>query len=177
MLITENFFKKDNCCSSIVQFLLNEDQTKYKILIKKSITDDYFSWFNNNITAVMNKKQSVQYAVFSAELVLPIFEKRHRDKKPRQSIKAAKKWIEDPSKENQRMVFYRSKSQSAFYPSYAYYAEKSASCVRSTVSTNGSLLTDFAANRAAFYASKCNTSNNKISNQIIQYGLKLIYSY
>ena len=36
MLITENFFKKDNCCSSIIQFLLEEDQRKVELVFENN---------------------------------------------------------------------------------------------------------------------------------------------
>ena len=46
-------------------------------------------------------KMYVSYAVFAAELVLPIYEKKYpEDKRPRQAIEAAKKCIIDPSPEN-----------------------------------------------------------------------------
>ena len=62
MIFIVDFFEKDNITSNIIQFLL-ENQIKYEIIIKKSITDDFFNWFNSNITTLMNYKQRVQYAV------------------------------------------------------------------------------------------------------------------
>lgn len=47
------------------------------------------------------KKDSVELAVFAAEQVIGNFEKQYpNDKRPREAIEAAKKWIKNPTKEN-----------------------------------------------------------------------------
>jgi hypothetical protein len=47
------------------------------------------------------KVDSVSLAVYAAESVIGIFEKKHPDdKRPRQAIEAAKAWLKDPSEEN-----------------------------------------------------------------------------
>ena len=44
------------------------------------------------------KKDSVLLAIFAAELIIDIFEKKYPDdKRPRQAIEAAKNWTKDPS--------------------------------------------------------------------------------
>ena len=105
MLITNGFFKYDNCCSSIIKFLL-EDQNKTNIELNPHFKkDNYFSWFNDNITYSMTYKQRIQYAIFAAKLVLPLFEKEHpNDNRPRQAIEAAKKCIKDPSAKNRSLA-------------------------------------------------------------------------
>ena len=47
------------------------------------------------------KKDSVSLAIFAAELVLNIFEKEYpKDKRPREAIEAAKRWLKKPSEKN-----------------------------------------------------------------------------
>jgi len=152
MLITKDFFYKDNCCSSIIQFLLEEDQRKVELVFEnnfrnisekdkrntKLIIDDtfrnhFFHWFNDNITAVMNKKQCVQYAIYAVELVLPIFEDRFpNDKRPRKAIEAAKKCIDDPSEENIQST-YTVRSNAYSTASYASYAASASSAKKDAV--------------------------------------------
>jgi hypothetical protein len=44
------------------------------------------------------KRDSVELAVYAAELAIGIFEKQHPDdKRPRQAIEAARAWLEDPN--------------------------------------------------------------------------------
>jgi hypothetical protein len=48
------------------------------------------------------KKDSVSLAIFSAELVIENYEKEYpKNKRPRQAIQAAKKWLTNPTKQNQ----------------------------------------------------------------------------
>ena len=48
------------------------------------------------------KKDSVALAIFSAEQCLKNFEKVYpKDKRPRQAIQAAKKWLKNPTEENE----------------------------------------------------------------------------
>ena len=68
------------------------------------------------------KKDSVELAIFAAELVIDIFEKQYPDdKRPREAIKAAKKWLKNPTEENRHAA-----SASAAY-AYASAASASAS--------------------------------------------------
>jgi hypothetical protein len=48
-----------------------------------------------------SKEESVRLAIFTAEKVIGIFEKQYPDdKRPRQAIDAAKRWLENPTEEN-----------------------------------------------------------------------------
>ena len=48
------------------------------------------------------KEDSVALAIFSAELCIKNFEKEcPDDKRPREAIEAAKKWLKDPTEENE----------------------------------------------------------------------------
>ena len=58
------------------------------------------NWF---MAKVMNREQRLKYAIYAADLVLPIFEKEcPEDFKPRQSIEAAKICLENDTKENKK---------------------------------------------------------------------------
>jgi hypothetical protein len=47
------------------------------------------------------KKDSVALAIYSAELVIDNFEKEYpNDKRPRESIEAAKRWLKNPTEKN-----------------------------------------------------------------------------
>ena len=63
------------------------------------------------ITKDYTREQNFKLAIYSAELVLPIFEKKYpKDNRPRKAIEAAKKCLESNSVENKEL-------------SYAAYAE------------------------------------------------------
>lgn len=72
-------------------------------VIKKLVKENQLSWANWTIVRVMDYKQYASYAVFAAEQVIDIFEKKYpNDKRPRAAIEAAKECIKDPSEENKK---------------------------------------------------------------------------
>ena len=63
------------------------------------------------------KKLSVQIAIYSAELVIDIFEKKYPDdKRPRDAIKSEKKWIKNPSES----AYASAAASAAYAAAYAY---------------------------------------------------------
>ena len=87
--------------------------------------DDKQVWSEMKLNKVWKweKKNSVAISIFSAELCLKNFEKVYtNDKRPREAIEAAKKWIENPTEENESAV--RSATWSA--RSAAWSAESAA---------------------------------------------------
>jgi hypothetical protein len=72
----------------------------YQIMVNET-KEDKLSWANWLIVKLLTKIDRVRYAVFAAEQVINIFEKKYPDdKRLRQAIEAAKKYIENPTKEN-----------------------------------------------------------------------------
>ncbi len=95
--IKDNFFKRDNVASEIIK-LLSET---HEMIISESIEKDFLNWINKNMVYSLTHKQCVQYAVYAAELVLPLFEEEHpEDNRSREAIEAAKKCLLDPSEKN-----------------------------------------------------------------------------
>ena len=103
MKLTEEWLREKSACSEGVEWFLKQKETDVVKVLKKLIKEKKLPWANWTIVRVMNYKQRVQYAVFAAEQVIGIFEKEYPDdKRPRQAIEAAKKCIENPSKENKK---------------------------------------------------------------------------
>ena len=78
------------------------------------------------------KTDSVKLAIFAAEQVIDIFEKYNKeDKRPREAIEAAKKYLENPTKKNQdaaaayaaaRAAAYSADAAAAYSAAYSAYA-------------------------------------------------------
>ena len=103
MKLTEEWLKEKSACSEGVEWFLKQKETDAVKVLEKLIKEKQLPWANWTIVRVMNYKQRVQYAVFAAEQVIDIYEKRHPDyKRPRQAIEAAKKCIDNPSEENKK---------------------------------------------------------------------------
>ena len=117
MDITLEWLKEKSACQSGVEWFKNQEETDAIKVIEKLIKENQLNWANWTICRVFDYKQRVQSAVFAAESCIDIFEKRYPDnKKPRQAIEAAKKYIDNPSEEN--------KVAAAYAAAYAAYARK-----------------------------------------------------
>ncbi len=74
--------------------------------VKGEIIRDVDKWTCEQMRIVKawkwTKKDSVALSIFSAELCIGIYEKQYpNDDRPRKAIEAAKKWLKNPTKENE----------------------------------------------------------------------------
>jgi len=81
------------------------------------------------------KMDSVALAIFAAELVIGYYEKKYpNDKRPREAIEAAKKWLADPTEENASAYAAASASASAAYAASASASAASAAYAAASAS-------------------------------------------
>ena len=89
MIISKEWLKEKSACSDGVKWFNAQKETNAIKVIKKLIKENQSSWANWTIVRVMNYKKYVSYAVFAAEQVIDIFEKKYpNDKRPRAAIEA-----------------------------------------------------------------------------------------
>ena len=92
--ITIEWLKDHNACSSGVSWFKAQKERDTIKIIHKLVAKDKFDWANWIITRNLTQIQNVQYAVFSAELVLHIYtEYNSNDKRPARAITKAKKYL------------------------------------------------------------------------------------
>ena len=101
MIITKEWLKEKNACSDGIIWFKDQEETDGVKVVKKLIKEKRLGWANWLIVRIMTYKQYVSYAVFSAEQVIDIYEKKY----PKynlllQAIEAAKKCIDNPTPEN-----------------------------------------------------------------------------
>ena len=112
MKITNGFLKKHNACKDGYEWTLKQENRELEPFLDALVKDDHWNWANWVIVRCMNKKQNVQYAIFAAEQVIHIYEKKYPDdKRPRQAIDAAKAYVENPCA--------KTKAADAAYAAYA----------------------------------------------------------
>ena len=98
--VTDEWITQNNPCKEAVDWWDKNERDPLEIL-KKLIKVKKYSWMNWFIVRIMTYHDYVSYAVFAAEQVINIYEKKYPDdKRPRQAIEAAKKCIDDPSEKN-----------------------------------------------------------------------------
>ena len=124
MKITKDWLKEKNACGEGVKWFLKQKDSEGIDVVKKLIQEDKLDWANWTIVRIMNYKQYVSYAVYAAEQVIDIYEKKYPDDdRPRKAIEAAKKCIENPSKENKAAAYAAADAvYAAAYAAYAAYA-------------------------------------------------------
>ena len=125
MKITLEFLKEKSACSEGVAWFKAQKETNSIKVLRALMKDDKWNYANWLIVRVMTYKQYVSYAVFAAEQVIEIYEKRNpEDDRPRKAIEAAKKCISNPSKENTAAA-----ATAAYAASYAADASYAATAV------------------------------------------------
>jgi len=157
MKITLDWLKEKSACTegykwSVKHLEKYPDGQEWIEFVQALINDKKLDWANWVVVRIMTYKQYVSYAVFAAEQVLGIFEKKYpNDDRPRKAIEAAKKCIDNPSKRN--------KAAAAAYAAYAAaYAADDADAAAAAA----------AADAAAYDV------RNKMKQKILNYGIGLL---
>jgi hypothetical protein len=140
-------------------------------VVEKLIDEKRLPWANWLIVRLMTRKQKVQYAVFAAEQVINLFEKKYPDdKRPRKAIEAAKTWISDPSEENRRAA----DAAADAYAAYAAYADADAYAAYAAyaAATADATYAAYAATAAA--AAYAAAAADAMRVKILEHGIKLL---
>lgn len=91
MKIDREFLEKWGACADGKEWFLEEGISDPIEGIKNLVAKDNWEWANWLIVRVMTREQYLAYAIFSAEQVINIYEKKYPDdKRPRKAIDAAK---------------------------------------------------------------------------------------
>jgi len=92
--------KKQDACIDGYKWVLRRKSDGAKETLEALLKHNP-EWANWTVARLLNRKQKIQYAVFAAEQVLDLFEKKHpNDNRPRLAINAAKAVIKSNTKKN-----------------------------------------------------------------------------
>ena len=120
MKITNKWLKEKRACIEGIDWFNSQKETEAVKVLTKLIKEKKLDWANWTICRVFIIKQRVQYAVFAAEQVLHIFEKKYpNDNRPRKAIEAAKKCIKKNTEANRDAASAASAAASAASAAYA----------------------------------------------------------
>ena len=145
MKITENWLRKKAACDEGIEWFSHSSQNDPIVVLKLLISENRLNWANWLIVRVMKRKHYLAYAIFAAEQVLEIYEKKYPNNKcPSHAIKAAKTVLKKDTKETRIAAAYAADA--------AAYASDAAAY-------------------AAAYAS--DAAKNKLQLKILEYGISL----
>ena len=100
MKITEEWLSKCAACSSGVLWFSGFGKSDSIGVMEGLLSESKLDWANWLIVRLLNRKDKIRYAIFAAEQVISLFEKKcPKDKRPRNAIDAAKAVLKKDTKE------------------------------------------------------------------------------
>ena len=189
-IIDKSWLEKFDACREGINWY--EQNIDKSIAAKELIdlllkTDDLkkIHWTNWLLSRLFSKKQKIQYAIYAAELVLHLFENKYpNDKRPREAIEAAKKYLNDNDniKSAAANAAAAANAVNAVNAAYAAYAaaESAAAAVNAVDAANAAYA---AAESAAAAVNAVNATNTAYAAavarketllKIINYGIELL---
>jgi hypothetical protein len=130
--ITSGWLKRKEACKDGYDYFVRKYKTGTELTVlleglQKDGKQDWAWWVLKN---ALKKPQSVEIAVYAAESVLQIFEKKYpEDKRPRKAIETAKAWLKNPCEETRMAAWsaaWYAAESAAWSAASAWYAEWSA---------------------------------------------------
>jgi hypothetical protein len=147
-IITDAWIEKYKPCQSALDWWNKKEKDSLTIL-NQLIDDKKYNWADWMITRIMHKHEYVAYAIFAAEQVIHIYEKKYpNDDKPRKAIEAAKRYLKNPTIKNKDA----SAAAAAYADAYA----------------------DAASAADAYDASAASAAKETMRIKILKYGIELL---
>ena len=123
MELTKEWLKEKGACSGGFEWWCKNGADTVEKTVELLIADEKFDWASWLLTMAFSRKNKIRYAIFAAEQVLDIFEKKYpADNRPRKAIEAARVVLENDTKENRASAAYAASVAYAASASYAAYA-------------------------------------------------------
>ena len=110
MKLNKSILEKHEACREGKEWYMANGEPKtvestIAILIKSKESEKY-NWSNWLLSEMLSKKNKIRYAVFAAQQVLDLFEKKYPDdKRPRAAIEAANICVEKNTKKNRAAAY------------------------------------------------------------------------
>ncbi|MCK4828809.1 hypothetical protein KA005_74480 [bacterium] len=190
--LTEKWLIEQRACSEGIEWLSAQPNKSMQILFDiciKSKDPRKLEWASWVIAKKLSEIDKVRYAVFAAQQVIDIYEKIYpEDNRPREAIKAAKKYIQKSSQKN--AVYAADAADGAAYaalcrahaalcPAHAAHAAYAAAhaahaAYAAAYAAAGAAYAADAAAGAAAYAAAGAAGAEKMKIKILKYGFQLL---
>ena len=167
MKITKELLQEKEACKESYKWVVKNKLIglEHEEFINELMKNNRFSDANWLLTKLFNETQCVKYAIFAAEQVIDIFEKKYPDdKRPRKAIEAAKDYLKSPNDVTYAAV--------AAYNA-AYYANAAYAAYNAAYYANAAYAAYYAAEAAdaAYYA---NAGREEMRMKILNFGMGLL---
>jgi len=173
--ITRKWLEEKRACSVGKEWFVSEGITDPVKGIRNLVAKDHWDWANWLIVRVMNRKQYLAYAIFAAEQVIDIFEKKYPDdKRPRKAIDAAKAVLANDTPDTRSAA---DAAYASYVASYAAsYAAAAAAYAAYAAYAADAAYAAYAAEDAAADAAYATAADERrtMKIKILEYGIKLL---
>ena len=103
MIITKEKLIKLNACKDGYKYWLECNEPDLVKFMRRCIKDEKYKWAMWLFSRVVDKRTRTRSCIYSASLVLHIFEENYpHDNRPSDAIKAARRWVNSTSEKNRR---------------------------------------------------------------------------
>ena len=187
MKITKEWLSEKSACEDGMDWFDRFGKSDSVLVMEGLLSESKLDWANWLIVRLLNRKDKIRYAIFAAEQVISLFEKKcPEDKRPRLAIEAAKAVIENDTKETRAAACaaYAAANTAALAAGdAAYAAANTAACAANTAACAANAdrdaayvayvaYADAAAAMAAAWAAGA-AAGDEMKEKIVRYGLKL----
>jgi len=120
MNVTKKWLQEHDACAEGMRWCKKNDlfDSTPRKFIEALIEGDHVGWASWLIARLLDHDGQIKYAIFAAEQVLHIFEKKYPDdKRPRKAIEAAKHYLETHSAADRKAA--DAAADAAAYAAYA----------------------------------------------------------
>lgn len=108
MKITSEWLKEKSACSEGMEWFSKKfpQGAERRKIVDALVKDEHFRRANWFIVRTMTKPQYISYAIYAAEQVLDLYEKKYpNDKRPRKAIEAAKAVLKNDTEETRKAAY------------------------------------------------------------------------
>jgi hypothetical protein len=177
------FLKEKGACCEGVEWWIKKGSKKniFEVIndLKKEKRYKCANWL---LTHSFSEVQNVSYAIFAAEQVLSIFEKKYpQDNRPRKAIEAAKAWLKEPTEGNRiaanaaaYAAAYAAANAAAYAANAAAYAAYAANAANAANAAAYATNADAYAAYAAYDAYDAYAAYEKLQIKIINFGIEIL---
>jgi hypothetical protein len=176
MKITTEWLREKHACEKGSEWFENQFEADGATLVR-TLAVDHWDWANWLLVRIMTRPQYLAYAIYAAEQVIEIYERRNPgNAAPRRAIEAARAVLDNDNAETRKAA----SAAYAAYAAYAYAAYAAYAAAAAAAYASAYAYAAYAAAAAADYAYAAHAAyaaadaRAKMRARILPYGLALI---
>jgi hypothetical protein len=186
MEITDKWLEEKRACAGGRVWFGKQKKSEAVDVLKALIKEDQLDWANWTIVRVMTRPQYLAYAIYAADQVIGIYEKKYpNNDKPRKAIEAAKAVLANDTEETRAAAAayasyaaayaaYAAAAYAAAYASYAAAAYAAGAYAASAAAAYAAAAAAAYAAAASDAAADADDARKKMKTKILRHGIKLL---